>query len=128
MIRQTGITYLNPPNIFIWPLFFKFTNFDSHIKKGLETTGKKTTMEIALIYAQDDPRQKKIRDFLVNYIEEHSINATFTEKNAPVLKPSILIDGHLLVDPGNTSKDEIRLRFPTLGRLAKALENRIWCL
>ena len=84
-------------------------------------------MEIALIYAQNDPRQKKIRDFLVNYIEEHSINATFTEKNAPVLKPSILIDGHLLVDRGNTSKDEIRLRFPTLGRLAKALENRIWC-
>lgn len=85
-------------------------------------------MEIALIYAQDDPRQKKIRDFLVNYIEEHGINATFTEKNAPVKKPSILIDGHLLVDPGNTSKDEIRSRFPTLGRLAKALENRIWCL
>ena len=41
-------------------------------------------MEIALIYAQDDPRQKKIRDFLVNYIEEHGIKATFTEKNAPV--------------------------------------------
>jgi len=87
-------------------------------------------MEIGIVYSASDPKQAEARHFVKRFVKEHGILARFVESEQPVKVPTITVDGCTIVGSGPTvdAAKNGRRRFPSTKEIAKALEQRIWCL
>lgn len=85
-------------------------------------------MEIGLVYSSKDPRQKKARDFVKSFIQEHGLLAEFAETDRPVNSPTLIIDGIALREQRKQKRDVQSKMFPDINDMAKLLEYHTWCL
>jgi hypothetical protein len=85
-------------------------------------------MDVGLIYSSKDPSQKKTRDFVKKFIEEHGLLVKYTEADKDVDSPRIIINGQLLVDQRQKKGTDKKSIFPDLKSIAKQLEHSSWCL
>jgi hypothetical protein len=85
-------------------------------------------MEIGLIYSGKDPRQRRARNSLREYLRERGILADFTETETDVKSPTIIIDGHTLTDERRKPREKQPAMYPNVKDMLAALERHAWCL
>ena len=85
-------------------------------------------MEIGLVYSKHDPRQAEVREFVHRYVDEHGILAHFVEREQPVRKMKLTIDGQLFVDSRDMPPKGTRRTVLSRTDIAHALEQCTWCL
>lgn len=81
-------------------------------------------MEIGLVYASDDPKQTKTRDFVRKFIKEHGILARIVESEQPVKTARISINGCCL----NESSGKRKPKVLSFKQIARALEQNVWSI
>ena len=85
-------------------------------------------MEIGLIYSGKDPRQKRARDFLREYLRDRGILAEFIETETDVKSPTVIIDGHTLTDGRRRPRADQPAMYPNAKDIIAALERHVWCI
>ncbi|RKX28487.1 MAG: hypothetical protein DRP47_04240 [Candidatus Zixiibacteriota bacterium] len=83
-------------------------------------------MDIGLVYSREDPRQAKVRDFVINYIRERGILAKVTESVEPVNSPTLIINGRILKDMRSKPRQKRAPMFPDKEDMARALDQHAW--
>ena len=84
-------------------------------------------MEVGLVYSSKNPRHRKARDFVINYIRERGILARVVESDEPVESPTVIVNGHSLTDMRKKPRRKGAM-FPDLDAIARILEQHTWCL
>jgi len=83
-------------------------------------------MEIGLIYSRKDPRQAQTRQFVREYVRERGILAQIVESEQPVKSPTVIVNGHALVDKRRKPRCKKPAMYPTIEDIARAIEQEIW--
>jgi hypothetical protein len=85
-------------------------------------------MDIGLVYSDKDPRQKKARDFVREFLQKRGMLATLRESRSNVTSPTLIINGRALRDLRERPRDDNAPMFPTIKDMADALERHLWSL
>lgn len=85
-------------------------------------------MEIGLIYSKDDPRHKKVRDFVRRFVQERGILADVVETEKAVKSPTLIINGQALTEQRRKPREKEPRMFPDVADMARALERHLWGL
>lgn len=85
-------------------------------------------MEIGLIYSGKDPRQKRARDSLREYLRERGVLAEFTETETDVKSPTVIIDGQTLTDERRRPRPDQAAMYPNVKDIFAAVDRHLWCL
>ena len=85
-------------------------------------------MDIGLVYSDSDPRQRKTRDFVRDFLKKRGVTATIVETKKNVSSPTVIINGETLRDLRETPREVDAPMFPTIKEIAAALEQHLWSL
>lgn len=85
-------------------------------------------MQIGFIFSSKDPKQKKARDYIKGFIEQHGILAKFDENDRPVSSPTLYINGMAISDKRKQPRDKDASMFPDIPQIKEILEYHTWCL
>jgi len=86
-------------------------------------------MDIGLVYSDKDPRQKKARDFLRQFLEERGVLANIFEAKRDVASPTLIINGQALKDMRRKPREgQEHKMYPGISEIASALERHLWVL
>ena len=85
-------------------------------------------MQIGFIFSSKDPKQKRARDYIKGFIEQHGILAEFAESDRPVSSPTLYIDGIAISDNRKQPRENNSAMFPDIPQIKEMLEYHTWCL
>jgi hypothetical protein len=86
-------------------------------------------MDIGLVYSDKDPRQRKARDFVREFLSKRGMLATLRESQSDDVKsPTLIVNGRALKDLRERPRDIDAPMFPTIKDMAEALERYLWSL
>ena len=85
-------------------------------------------MQIGLIFSSNDPKQKKARDSVKQYLNSSGVLAEYSEFDKTVESPTLIIDGLALSEKRKEKRSKQSSMFPNSSDMLSFLEQNLWCL